>query len=182
MSLWPPSCQISFSDPFAKPHGWAVWAGLGVLVAPLTVVSVASALNAVGYAPAGGKGTVDAVAGIIEMDDVTYLSLFGTTAVLAPLLEEYVFRGFLLTSLTKFMPTWAAVVASAGAFGLAHFSLRDLPQLATLGVVLGFTYVRSRNLLAPMIIHGAWNGTVLTALFLLAASGVDLKEFIDNMR
>lgn len=159
-----------------------MWAGLGALVAPFIVVAVAVALNQAGLQPEGGKGTVDAVAGIIELDDVTYLSLFGTTAILAPLLEEYVFRGFLLTSLTKFMPTWAAVIASAGAFGLAHFSVRDLPQLATLGVILGFTYVRSRNLLTPMIIHGAWNGTVLTALFALLASGVDLNEFVGQMR
>ncbi len=31
-----------------------------------------------------------------------------------------------------------------------------------------------------MLIHGAWNGTVLTVLFLLAASGVDVKQLIAN--
>ena len=35
------------------------------------------------------------------MDFSTYASLMATTALLAPLLEETVFRGFLLTSLTK---------------------------------------------------------------------------------
>ncbi len=42
-------------------------------------------------------------------------------------------------------------------------------QLTALGFLLGFAYVRSRNLLTPMLIHGAWNGTVLTILFLLAS-------------
>ena len=64
--------------------------------------------------PANGGGTVDAVARIISINTPTYLSLLTVTAVLAPLLEETVFRGFLLTSLTKFMPTPAAVVLSAG--------------------------------------------------------------------
>lgn len=42
-------------------------------------------------------------------------------------------------------------------------------QLTALGFLLGFAYVRSRNLLTPMLIHGAWNGSVLTILFLLAS-------------
>ena len=67
-----------------------------------------------GYQQVEGRGTVDAVAKIIQIDGMTYLSLMGTTAVLAPILEEYVFRGFLLTSLTKYMPVWAAVLVSAG--------------------------------------------------------------------
>ena len=34
-----------------------------------------------------------------------FLSLLTVTSVLAPLLEEVVFRGFLLASLTKWLPT-----------------------------------------------------------------------------
>lgn len=51
-------------------------------------------------------------------------------------------------------------------------------QLCSLGVLLGFSYVRSRNLLTPMLIHGAWNGSVLTILFFLASQGVDIQELI----
>ena len=52
------------------------------------------------------------------------------------------FRGFLLPSLTKWMPTWAALGLSSLAFGLCHLSLRDLPVLTALGMLLGSTYVR----------------------------------------
>ena len=122
------------------------------------------------------RGTVDGVTQLLSTAIGTFASLFAVTAILAPLLEEVVFRGFLLTSLTKFMPTWLAVLISSLGFGLAHASARDLPQLAALGTLLGFSYVRSRNLLTPMLIHGAWNGTVLLVLFALASSGVDLSE------
>lgn len=115
---------------------------------------------------------------IIDLDLPNYFSLLTVTSVLAPLLEETVFRGFLLTSLTKYMPTYAAVLVSSACFGAAHLSVRDLPQLTTLGVVLGFTYVRSRNLLTPMLIHGVWNGAVLSVLFLLMSSGVDIQELL----
>ena len=53
-----------------------------------------------------------------------------------------VFRGFLLTSLTRWMPPWAALTLSSLAFGLCHLSLRDLPVLTALGMLLGSTYVR----------------------------------------
>ena len=49
------------------------------------------------------------MAAIISLDTPTYLSLFSVTAVLAPLLEEFVFRGFLLTTLTRWVPTPVAI-------------------------------------------------------------------------
>lgn len=60
-----------------------------------------------------------------------------------------VFRGFLLTSLTRWLPTWAAVGLSSAGFGLAHASQRDLPVLCALGVLLGVSYVRRCVHLAP---------------------------------
>lgn len=77
------------------------------------------------------------------------------------------------------MPTPAAVVLSSVAFGAAHLSARDFPQLVALGSVLGFAYVRSRNLLTPMLVHGLWNGGVLVVLTVLAAQGFDLKTIVD---
>jgi uncharacterized protein len=126
----------------------------------------------------GGRGTVDGVAQIIGLDSTSYFSLLTVTALLAPVLEETVFRGFLLASLTKFMPTWLAVLASAGFFGVAHLSWRDLPQLVALGILLGYSYVRSRNLLTPVCIHAHWNGLTLTVLFLLKQNGVDLESLL----
>ena len=78
------------------------------------------------------------------------------------------------------MPTWAAVLSSATMFGLAHLSAKDLPVLVALGALLGFSYVRSRNLLTPIIIHGVWNSSVLTVLFGLVASGVDVQKLFSE--
>lgn len=80
------------------------------------------------------------------------------------------------------MPNWAAIVASSVAFGICHISIRDLPLLSALGMLLGATYTRSRNLLTPILIHGAWNSGVLTILFYLAASGINIEEMIQAAR
>jgi hypothetical protein len=128
-----------------------------------------------------GRGTVDGVVQMITLDSPTYLSLLAVTGVQAPLLEETVFRGFLLTSLTRFMPTWAAVFASALAFGIAHLSLKDLPVLVALGTWMGFMYVRSKSLLTPMLIHGTWNSFVLTLLFYLSERPAPLVHHVHAM-
>ncbi len=41
---------------------------------------------------------------------------------------------------------------------------------------------RSRNLLTPIIIHGVWNSAVLTLLFALSASGVDVEQALSELR
>jgi membrane protease YdiL (CAAX protease family) len=181
---------------FQAPRGWLGWGLLGALAAPVVVGSTAALLSFLHYDEyfAAGKGTADAVAGMVETsnggDDaaaaasasalalVTYVRLFAVTAILAPLLEESVFRGFLLPTLTKYLPVPAAVVLSSAAFAAAHLSARDAPVLFALGCLLGLVYVRSRALASPMLVHGLWNGTVLSVLFALSASGVDLDAML----
>ncbi len=70
-------------------------------------------MHFLGWQGVGGRGTADGVAAIISLDLPTYLSLFSVTAILAPLLEEVVFRGFLLTTLTRWVPTPVAIVVPA---------------------------------------------------------------------
>lgn len=116
-----------------------------------------------------GASTVDEVVKLISPDPLTFSGLFAVTAVLAPILEEFVFRGFLLASFTTFMPVPYAIGLSSVGFGLAHLSVKDLPELVALGVLLSLAYIRSRNLLTPILIHGLWNGTVLLVLYTVAA-------------
>ena len=168
--------------------GWLSWALLGVAASPVaigTAAAVAAALSDLtSGASSGGRGTADAVAGLLDasgsgrVDAATLAALLVVTAVLAPALEETVFRGFLLPSLTRVLPVPAAVVVSAAGFAAAHLSARDFPQLFAFGILLGFVYVRSRNLLSTMVIHGVWNGGVLLLLAALTSAGVDLEKLL----
>ena len=126
---------------------------------------------------ADGPGTIDAVLPLIGGGDdqgTRLLSLLAVTSVFAPALEEVVFRGFLMTSLTRWLPTPGAVLFSSVVFAGAHLSARDFPQLVCLGMVLGFSYARTRNLLTPMTIHAMWNSGVLVVIAALMATGQDI--------
>lgn len=84
------------------------------------------------------------------------------TCVLAPAFEETVFRGFLLPTLNKWVPAWAAVVGSAAVFALVHeHNGGDTAQLFTLGLVNGYVYDRTKVLAAPILVHAIFNGGVL---------------------
>ena len=126
---------------------------------------------------ADGPGTIDAVLPLIGGGDdqgTRLLSLLAVTSVFAPALEEVVFRGFLMASLTRWLPTPGAVLFSSVVFAGAHLSARDFPQLVCLGMVLGFSYARTRNLLTPMTIHAMWNSGVLVVIAGLMATGRDI--------
>ena len=76
------------------------------------------------------------------------------------------------------MPTPAAVLVSSVIFAGAHLAPKDFPQLLGLGLVLGFSYVRTRNLLTPLLVHSLWNTGVLTVLTVLSAEGADMQQLL----
>ena len=115
---------------------------------------------------------------MLSDDPRTFASILTVTSVLAPFLEEIVFRGFFMTTLTKWLPVPGAVVTSALLFAAAHLSPNDFPQLAALGTVLGITYARTQNLLTPMLIHTFWNSSVLVLLEVLKLNGFDIDKLV----
>ncbi|KAJ6822614.1 uncharacterized protein M6B38_386945 [Iris pallida] len=80
---------------------------------------------------------------------------------IAPVLEESVYRGFLLTSLASKMKWWQAVVISSFAFSIAHLSGDNSLQLFLIGCVLGSVYCWTGNVAAPFAVHSVYNATTL---------------------
>ena len=76
--------------------------------------------------------------------------------VIGPIFEELVFRKFLMDRLLC-IGEYGAVLISSLAFGLFHQNLYQLFYAAMIGVVLGFVYVKTRNILYPIIIHVCFN-------------------------
>ena len=89
-------------------------------------------------------------------------SLVLTTVVLAPILEETVFRGFLLPSLTKYVTVPWAVALSTVIFAVAHeHNTGDTAQLLAVGAMAGISYARTRNLATSILVHASFNLGVL---------------------
>lgn len=101
---------------------------------------------------------------LVAGDPIANLLYFAVVSILAPIWEEVMFRGFLLPSLTKYLNTGAAVVATSICFALAHFSVQRFLPILALGLVMGHAYVRSRNLMPSMVLHALWNLSILVQL------------------
>jgi len=152
---------------FKLRSNWIAW-GLGGYLVALPLVIVVSLINQQLWKGQGGSNPILPLA-LEGRDSVALLIFFITACVAAPVFEEIIFRGFLLPSLTRYVPVWGAILASSLLFAIAHLSLSEVLPLATLGMVLGVVYTRSRNLLASMLLHGLWNAGTLLSLFVLGS-------------
>ncbi|MBM0741398.1 CPBP family intramembrane metalloprotease [Phormidium sp. CLA17] len=144
------------------------WWGLGGYFAALPLVIVVSLVNQKIWQGRGGSNPILPIA--LEGKNSFALAIFFVTAAIAaPIFEEILFRGFLLSSLTRYFPVWGAIILSSFLFAVAHLSLSEVLPLMTLGMVLGFVYSRSRNLLSSMLLHSLWNSGTLLSLFVLGS-------------
>lgn len=153
---------------FNWKSNWLLW-GIGGYLVATPIVIVVSVVNEKIWQGQGGSNPLLQI--VLEgKDSLALLLFFLTAAVAAPLFEEFLFRGFLLPSLTRYVPVWAAIGISGLLFGVAHLSLSEIIPLTTLGIILGTVYVRTKNLLAPMLLHSLWNSTTLISLYILGSS------------
>ncbi|KAG9146723.1 hypothetical protein Leryth_005047 [Lithospermum erythrorhizon] len=81
--------------------------------------------------------------------------------VVTPILEESVYRAFLLTSLSSTMTWKQSVIISSLIFSASHFSGENFLQLFVIGIVLGCSYCWSGNLSSSIAIHSLYNALIL---------------------
>ncbi|KAG0561024.1 hypothetical protein KC19_9G031700 [Ceratodon purpureus] len=141
---------------------WYVEACLGCLMFPLVNRLSQLNLDLLPFPAPFSSSHVEQ--SIMARDPIATLLYAVVVSVCAPIWEEVMFRGFLLPSLTRYLPVWGSIIVSAIAFALAHFSLQRMLPLTFLGLVMGIVFVRSRNLLASMLLHSLWNGFVFLDL------------------
>lgn len=151
-----------------KELGEALW--LRPVPAPtlLTGASMAPTLYLVvgiGLAllPTAWKESYDeAAAGV----DSGTLVGFVAVALVAPVVEELIFRGLMLNRLSRAMPGWLAVVLSAATFGVCHGHPVWFAYAFVLGVVFGWISLQTRSILPSILGHLTFNaiGQVLSLL------------------
>jgi len=85
--------------------------------------------------------------------------------VVAPVAEEFIFRGYIYGVLKKYGGQILAIVFSSVLFAAIHMHLPSMAGLFVLAVVLALVYERTGSLWAPILMHSAFNGlSVFVAL------------------
>lgn len=173
--------KYDLREPFNLQKGWLLWAGVGLVGALVSIGLTGVAVSFFnGETPERETDALVRLLPLIGSSSISTACLVGITGVFAPLLEETVFRGFFMTSLTKWVPTPVAIILSAAVFALAHLTPGEFPQLFVLGSALGISYAQTRNLLTPITIHAFWNSGVILLLTVLQLQGYDIKELLQR--
>lgn len=100
------------------------------------------------------------------LDEVTPL-IAVATVIMAPLVEELVFRGVTLYYAQKMTRHfWIANVFQAILFGIGHMNLVQGCYAFVLGVVMGCIYYKYRSLKATILLHAGFNlvGTIVSGI------------------
>lgn len=82
----------------------------------------------------------------------------------APLLEEVVFRGSLFPALRARMGARGAALATSALFGAVHVVPGTMAPLAAFGLFLAWSVERTGSLLVPVVAHAAFNALTVCVL------------------
>ena len=151
--------------------------GLGSGVAAFIVLLLALGLvfQVIGFDPPEQQALQDVVEGGVDA-----LLAITMAVLLAPVLEELVFRGALHQGLRHRAGFWPAALMSSGVFAAVHLEVVMsspvfLVQLFLLGVLFAWLLERTGNLAAPILAHLVFNA-ISMGLALLASRFEDLEE------
>ncbi len=96
--------------------------------------------------------------------DYGWWGAFMKVAVVAPIVEELIFRGLILQGLRRNYNAFWAVFMSALLFALFHLNPWQFPATFVLGLLLGWIMLRTNNILLAIIGHSINNLLVLLTM------------------
>jgi hypothetical protein len=96
--------------------------------------------------------------------------------------EETLFRGYVLKNFMESFNKYAALIISSGLFSSMHyfnpdFDLFSFFSLFLAGILFGISYIYTKNLWFPIALHLSWN--LFQALFGFNVSGSDTFSIIE---
>ena len=141
--------------------GKAVKLGILAYVAAVPVVLLLSFVSGM-LLGGGGEGVNPAIPILVGADSsLETLLLAANVVLLAPVFEEFFFRGFLFQQFRRSLGAPNGIMLSALVFAAVHLSMESFIPLFGLGMILAGVYHYTRSLWASIITHALWNlGTV----------------------
>lgn len=101
-----------------------------------------------------------------QLESPVWLFLVG--AVIAPIVEEIFFRGFLFQGFRQKYGWMPAIFLSSAIFGAAHLDPVSLIPTFVLGCVLAYVYHRSNSVWPGILFHAAINSFSLCAVYVIS--------------
>ncbi len=118
---------------------------------------------------------LNTVSPALEGDIGASLYMFFMLVVIAPVFEEFVFRGVLMDALKPYGNGFA-IFTTGIMFGIAHANFQQLFYTMVIGICLGYIANVTDSIFSTTIIHAMVNGISGIMILLMSTNGV--QEFI----
>ncbi len=100
---------------------------------------------------------IDFLLSIKPKGAMSFLAILSGSVLVSPFGEELLFRGFIQQIFQRNMSGMFAICLSGAVFGASHFNLTYIPGITVLGMILGYIFFRTGNLLYPFFAHALLN-------------------------
>ena len=109
------------------------------------------------------------VSNIIAETQTTWeiIAVVISVAILAPLGEELLFRGYIYHSLAPYYSPMVSMLFTSLVFGAMHLDFLRFIPLSIVGLFLNMVAVKSKSLYGSMAMHAAWNMVMVIMLLVV---------------
>lgn len=162
--------------PLSQAFGWSARPGAKLALiglagyAAAVPLTVAAALVSRSIVPVDPFSTNPAIPVVVQADSLGLrLILLGLLAVVAPFVEETVFRG---VGYSAFRARWGVrwgIILSAAVFALMHHNLPTFLPLLALGAVFAYLYETTGSVVPSIVAHACQNAFTALAFWLIAS-------------
>ena len=99
-------------------------------------------------------------------NNIELILSFISLVIVAPVVEEVIFRGFLFPSFSRRFGIMAAAVITSLLFGIVHMQINVAIVTFVMGLLLCWLYYKTRSLWPAILFHSIKNYIAFTLLFL----------------
>lgn len=118
--------------------------------------------------------------GLIDSGQLGLISQIVLAAVIAPVFEEFLFRGFLFTSLKSRTNVWVAALISSLIFAGMHFySWPALISILVFGMAMCWLYQRTGSLWPGILFHALMNFHITVSSWFLYSEDFSWQGYLD---
>ena len=109
--------------------------------------------------------------------DWNVFAIFAITAiVVAPIIEEIVFRGVIYTCFKQYTTQKIAVIATSFMFAALHMNILQFIPLFILGVIFQLLFIRHKSIYPSMIYHSINNSFSVLVIALIKLGMLDIPQ------
>lgn len=173
--LMKPDMKQYYMRKEASPANPVLWVIIGIFMAYFAQFIAVYIETEILKIPPGSENT----AMIMEITRMAPIFMI-VPAIIAPILEEIIFRKIIFGSLYKRTNFFIAAVLSALLFGIIHSEPIHLLIYTSMGFVFAYLYVKTKRIIVPIIVHMTLNTISVSLQLLLDVE--DLERIIQEQQ